>query len=78
MSNINQDMVDAHNSLEFTFARAESAVAALRQALWDLTNFPNKDINHFVEEEVGLENMGAWRDKILEDWFTITEVDKAD
>ena len=73
MSNINPWMEEAHESLDLTFARAESAVYALRQALWDLTKFKNDDINHYVEEHIGLENMGAWRDQILEDWFTITE-----
>lgn len=73
MSNINQQMVDAHESLEMTFSRAETAVRDLRQALWDLSKFPHEDINRYVEEHVGLENMAAWRDKVLEDWFTITE-----
>jgi len=72
---INNQMQEAHESLEMTFSRAESAVHALKQALWDLSKFPHEDINHYVEEHVGLENMAAWRDQILEDWFKVDNMD---
>lgn len=51
------------------FARAESAVEELKQALWALSAFDNEEIQDYVVDVIGYDNTIKWRDEIIEKWF---------